>query len=460
MVRKLCLTIICLFLTAGLILEAHSKEIEEPSLEEHLLIKAKSGDGRAQVELADLYRDGYKDEPNYSNAAYWYEKAAAQGNPYAQVELGILYWNGYGVKEDDVKAFELMEQAANQGFARGYGCLGLAYQKGYGVKKDYERAAKWYGMGADQDDTLSMIRLGRLYRMGLGVPKDGIKALRLFHLAAHQKNGPFYGMACYQLGYTYRFGLVGVEKDGKKALKWYQRAVDAGHLDAYVGLGRMYLLSEGVKKDTARAFDLFAAAAKKGDTAAMTNLAVMYSKGTGIAKDKEKAFYWNKKAADAGEKYAQYNTAFYYLKGLGGVQKNLKTAYTWYEKSAKQGVKDAQEKLNKLAKTWIFSIKIFYFQPNPVLPGSEGRIVVEYLPSSEGEPIDLEAAFSLEFNETEIVAPFTRTFRLSEDQTEQSILFPIPTEASAGIYKIKLQASSFLNKKSAQALFEIAETDH
>jgi TPR repeat protein len=41
---------------------------------------------------------------SYKNAAYWFKKAANQGNADAQYNLGVCYENGHGVKKDLQKA--------------------------------------------------------------------------------------------------------------------------------------------------------------------------------------------------------------------------------------------------------------------------------------------------------------------------------------------------------------------
>ena len=48
---------------------------------------AKSGDHRAQLNMAMLYSSGKGVPQNDVEAAKWYEKAAAQGNDYAALQL-------------------------------------------------------------------------------------------------------------------------------------------------------------------------------------------------------------------------------------------------------------------------------------------------------------------------------------------------------------------------------------
>lgn len=52
---------------------------------------------------------------DYDKAFEWYTKAADQGLDVAQLNIGDLYENGYGVPQDYDKAFEWYKKAAEQG---------------------------------------------------------------------------------------------------------------------------------------------------------------------------------------------------------------------------------------------------------------------------------------------------------------------------------------------------------
>jgi hypothetical protein len=54
-------------------------------------------------------------EPNYTEAAVWYRKAADQGHSLAQFNLGVMYANGQGFDRDDAEAAVWFEKAARGG---------------------------------------------------------------------------------------------------------------------------------------------------------------------------------------------------------------------------------------------------------------------------------------------------------------------------------------------------------
>ena len=62
---------------------------------------AQGGDPDAQYYVGVLYEKGAEGQPNFSQAASWYEKAAERGISRAAVNLGRLYEQGLGVEKND-----------------------------------------------------------------------------------------------------------------------------------------------------------------------------------------------------------------------------------------------------------------------------------------------------------------------------------------------------------------------
>lgn len=96
-----------------------------------LLQKAEAGDAEAQLELGDIYHDGFEGKgPKYVEAAYWYRKAADQGNARAQYAIG------------------------------------RAHDRGLGVTLDRQEAIKWYQRSAKQSDKEAILALGEVFDSG------------------------------------------------------------------------------------------------------------------------------------------------------------------------------------------------------------------------------------------------------------------------------------------------------
>lgn len=82
---------------------------------------AQSGDPDAQYYVGVLYEKGAEGQPNFSQAASWYEKAAERGISRAAVNLGRLYEQGLGVEKSDDTAHSWYAKASGlrEGHASG-----------------------------------------------------------------------------------------------------------------------------------------------------------------------------------------------------------------------------------------------------------------------------------------------------------------------------------------------------
>ena len=80
---------------------------------------------------------------------------------------------------------------------------------------------------------------------------------------------------------------------------------------------------------------------------AQYRLGNMYYYGYGVNKDYKKAVEWYQKSADQGYKLAQNDLGHMYDQGYG-IDKDYKRAIEWYQKSADQGCEDAQYSLGNM----------------------------------------------------------------------------------------------------------------
>ena len=171
------LVVSCFALVAGCASGPPGQDLNE------LKQKASAGDPVAQRQLGVAHDSGSSRNPNYQEAARWYEIAAKQGDAIAQNNLGSLYENGLGVPKDFSKAFELYRKSATQGFAMAQDSLGRMYDLGMGVATNEVEANAWYLRAAQQGDAQAMFNLGVNYGFGRGVPQDRVKAFMWLDLA-------------------------------------------------------------------------------------------------------------------------------------------------------------------------------------------------------------------------------------------------------------------------------------
>ena len=140
----------------------------------------------AQNKLGKCYYNGYGASQDYKQAAYWFYKAADQGQLNAQTNLGICYQNGNGVTQDYKQAVYWYRKAANQGDVNAQTNLGVCYYNSWGVKQDYTQAVEWYKKAAEQGKSVAQYNLGTCYEDGNGVKKDNVQAAFWYRKAADQ----------------------------------------------------------------------------------------------------------------------------------------------------------------------------------------------------------------------------------------------------------------------------------
>jgi|GEM_PF-1692023 len=293
--------------------------------------KKAAAQGYAQGEyyLGYCYFEGEGIEKDIKQAVHWYTKAAAQGNAAAQQKLGICYYQGDGVDQDYVKAAELFKESAQQGRAFAQFLLGHCYYNGQGLKQDYAQSAKWLMKSADQNDDSAQCLLGYSFYYGNGFEKDSKKAVDWWTKAAQQDNFD----AQYCLGDCYLEG-EGVEEDHEKAAYWYAKAAEQGHAQAQFKLAYRYLKGDGVECDTEKAIYWYTKSADQGFVNAQYSLGVCYENGEGTEKDSEKAMYWYTKAAEQGHADSCLELAIMYFDSENSFNNYEKGMY-WFREGAK-----------------------------------------------------------------------------------------------------------------------------
>jgi TPR repeat protein len=83
------------------------------SVDEDVMALAEQGDAASQMKVALAFDK----EDDFPEAAFWYQKAAEQGNAAAQYNLGMCYYKGLGVRQDYNEAMRWLRKAAEQGLA-------------------------------------------------------------------------------------------------------------------------------------------------------------------------------------------------------------------------------------------------------------------------------------------------------------------------------------------------------
>ena len=147
-----------------------------------VISRAKSGDSSAQAELAGMYFIGRGVSQDYTQAAFWAEKAAACGECTAEILLGILYFYGDAVPQDFSKAQELLRNVSECGnpmymVMAGLACLNSVSGDAlldvpFSDVPEFQEAFSWFEKAAKLRSAWGEFMLGVCYDEGMGVEKD------------------------------------------------------------------------------------------------------------------------------------------------------------------------------------------------------------------------------------------------------------------------------------------------
>lgn len=202
-----------------------------------------------------------------------------------------------------------------------------------------------------EGDPNELYALGRAYESKKDGKQDYVKAVSYYRRAAELGHIE----AQYHLGVAYEFGL-GVEINYEKATYWYRKAAEQGDAcGQYLLAVSIYKQSKGNEREYLKAAEWYQKAAEQGYVPAQSALSRMYENGVGVKQDYEKAVFWSHEAcrltqqsAEQGDSDAQYRLGNMYTCGEPGLEKDVQTAVRWYKKAAALGHRDAQLHLGEL----------------------------------------------------------------------------------------------------------------
>jgi len=140
---------------------------------------AKLGDADVQVNLGVMLQGRGK----FSQAAEWYQRAAALGVGTAAYDLGTLYYNGQGFPQDYATAKHWFEAAATRNDPYAEFQLGMMYGNAKGVEADPAAELRWYTKAAQQGLPAAQYNLAVMYHNAEGVDQDDVKAYAWLLLA-------------------------------------------------------------------------------------------------------------------------------------------------------------------------------------------------------------------------------------------------------------------------------------
>ncbi|KAF9163693.1 hypothetical protein DFQ26_002254 [Actinomortierella ambigua] len=196
-------------------------------------------------------------------------------------------------------------------------------------------------MRAEANDVEAQFALAEIYDKGsiTGVEQDDKKAVHWYSRAA--ENGHIHGQ--YHLALHYLVGR-GVPESHNEALRWFQRAADQDDAASQYQIGAMYQAGLGVEKNAATAVAWYRKAAERGYAESQLHLGRMYLSGQDVEQSDVEAVKWLTKAANQGNPSGQFSLGLMYENGRG-VEPSDVEAFEWFTKAAIQGNSGGQSSL-------------------------------------------------------------------------------------------------------------------
>lgn len=139
------------------------------------------------------------------------------------------------------------------------------------------------------------------------------------------------------MGDLYYWGAHGVSRDHTQAYNYFNRAAQAGNVNAQSAVASMLLKGEGAARDDLTAIKWYEKASEKNHTRALNGLGYIHFHGTGgVEANKTLALeYFERAARNAEDGDSIFNAGYCYAMGLG-TNANLSRAMEFYEVAARK----------------------------------------------------------------------------------------------------------------------------
>jgi TPR repeat protein len=252
-----------------------------------LQAKATRGYVKQELELAADYFAGRGVPKDLTQSAYWYRKAADQGNPAAQVYLGYMYTVGMGVPQDKTEAVRWYRRAESAGNAEAEVNLAALYIRGDGIKQDIQEALRLLKSAAEKRDGRADAYLGLASYMGLGGAVDHTAAEAWFRIGAKQHDPE----AEFLLA-SFDANEPGRLPDLANEAKLLRLSAADGYVPAMHGAGLLLVNHPDLAQLPQEATNLLLSAAYAGDWQSSAVLGMLARDGRRMPKDQRVAYRW------------------------------------------------------------------------------------------------------------------------------------------------------------------------
>jgi len=220
----------------------------------------------------------YESKKNYKKASQYYKKSASQGYSKAMHRLGCAALRGEMHMRKDVKnAIKWLKRAAavatkeNNGAASAY-VLSELFENGMPpvIYPDELYSLELLVQAAELDYPPAQYKLGWCFEYGeLGCPTDAVQSIHWFLLAAENDEPN----AQFSLAGWYLTGAEGViEPNDREAFYWAMKAAEQEYDKAEYAIAYFYEMGIGIEKNMKEAMHWYQIAAEHGDERAIKRL--------------------------------------------------------------------------------------------------------------------------------------------------------------------------------------------
>ena len=274
---------------------------------------AEKDDPEAELQLGGCYHYGLGTNRDFSASAQWYRRSAEHTNYVAMKSLGYLLMNGFGVAKNLEAAEYWLTRAANEGGnRRAMFNLGAIYGGKFPDTNSMATAFRWFQQSADLGDPMACYQMACFYFRGWGVTQTNLNYYRYWLSNAASLGAT---EAQYLMGAAYRTG-DGVPKDVKSSLAWYRKAAVKNHPKACYDLALHYLEESTNSVSMELAQDFMLRAARGGHREAQFQCAMSLFQGDVGPADVEGGKQWLTRAAENGWGRAEFLLFQLYYNGV------------------------------------------------------------------------------------------------------------------------------------------------
>lgn len=331
---------------------------------------------------------------------------ADQFHPKADFMRGVwLEFGKFGLRVDKKEAFRAYTRAAQKGYSRAEYRMGMQFEQ----SNDPIKALQHYKAGSDAGDSASNYRLGMMTLLGQhGQQQDFSRGIQLIKQAAAtaDENAP---QGAYVLGMLQARELPQINVpemflpyDEKAAKQHIEKAAYLGFAKAQLKLGSAYeLCSLGCEFNPTLSLHYNALASRQGEAEADMSISKWFLCGYEgeFSKNEELAYTYAQRAAVTGLATAEFAMGYFHEIGMH-VPVNIDKALEWYDKAARNGNKDAEQRIESIStmhrtlskkdheKVAINKIKSQHGSMKGQRPARLQKLAAPGLPTIESSPSD------------------------------------------------------------------------